>query len=108
MLQFTSNCVAIHLIVLCCAQECELYSWQLTYYMQKADWVITWLFLLDVLVRLYCLGWRAWSRVSCHDIAVVWVAFLLRIRCGQVRWHVFDLMLVAFDISVTIVQYREL
>ena len=64
-----------HLIVLRCAQECELYSWQLTYYMQKADWVITWLFLLDVLVRLYCLGWRAWSRVRCHDFAAIWVAF---------------------------------
>ena len=58
-----------------------------------------------VLPRLAGLEPRALPRY----IAVIWVAFFSGCqRCGQVRWHVFDLMLVAFDVAVTIVQYRKL
>ena len=66
--------------------ECELFNWWFTGYTQISDWVITALFCVDVVMRLYCLGWRQWYAV---------------------RWNIVDLCVTAFDIVFNILQYQR-
>jgi hypothetical protein len=57
--------------------ECELYNWWFTTYTQIADWIITGIFCVDVVLRLYCLRWKQWLNV---------------------KWNRIDLLVTAFDI----------
>ena len=66
--------------------ECELFNWWFTDYTQMSDWVITALFCVDVVMRLYCLGWRQWYGI---------------------RWNIIDLFVTFFEIVINILQYQR-
>jgi hypothetical protein len=66
--------------------ECELFNWWFSAYTQLSDWIITSFFCVDVMLRVYCLGWRHWYAV---------------------KWNLMDLGVTAFDVVFNILQYQQ-